>query len=353
MRIHSARVPCLFLTAAAIVALLTVAGGRAGGSNHPAHEGAAGQEPARRDPLLRPVDTATVYVGLLRKDALLVHVFAYRRDGWTKWPYSVPVPQGWTLYGYDGSVRSLRVGVAQGISDDDYDFWGYKTDYPVDTTKWYIFPRPRVGVAATAPARPYPLLPLDSASAEWGEIAQASLSAFEEREQRAVADLFAQALCAHVPPGADCDVESERRRLEADGRLPRGHPIDSAQRARGTVAEFVILGTAPLPGGLTLYHASFERWYRARNPSGYCAPVSYFSANVVRRAARLKVTDAGVTLSDCDGKGRSGVEPRALLFLGGRVYVLAETWAWEEGYPVVRELSDTGLVNTPDPGLRN
>lgn len=291
-----------------------------------------------------------IYVGFLRDDALLVHVFRYQRGEWTALADSVEVPRGWTVYGYDRFVRPLQVGAVQAIPEDDYDLWGRRTDYPADTTDPYVRPRTRVGIATTAPGKPYLLFPVDSGSAEWKDVAQAVWSAFVGREQRSVAAWLERLVCAQAPIGADCDGPADRRRLEAIGRLPGGIPIDSLQRAHGTVARFAIRGTR-LPGGLALYHARVERVYTPLPGSGDC-PISYFDADVVRRAARLMVSDDGVALSDCDGKTLSGTAPLAVLLLGGRVFVMAEQWGHHESYPVVLRLTDKGLVNLGDPQVR-
>lgn len=293
-----------------------------------------------------------MYVGFLRDDALIVHLFRYQRGEWTALADSVEVPREWTVYGYDRSVRPLQVGAVQIIPDDEYDYWGRRTDYPADSIEPNVRPQTRVGIATTAPGKPYLLFPVDSGSAEWKDVAEAAWSAFVGREQRAVDDLLEQEVCNRFPPGVDCIATEDRRRLKEIGRLPRGHPIDSAQRARGKVVEFGIQGTGPLPGGLTLYHVTFNRWYPALKPGEYCGLVSYFNAKVVRRGARLAVTNAELWLSDCDGRDTRGETPHGAFLLGGRVFVIAHKWALHEHESVVRELTDAGLVKVGDPGIR-
>jgi hypothetical protein len=107
----------------------------------------------------------------------------------------------------------------------------------------------------------------------------------------------------------------------------------------------VIDATSVLPGGLTFYHANVDRFYA--DPRHKTCGRSFFSANVVTRTGKVTITDTQFTLSVCEDPSLEGVTPLAVMVLEGRVYVIARKWGWEDHEDIVRELTDTGLINPP------
>ena len=314
-------------------------------------------------PPLATTDTGAVSVGLLRTDAILVHVFAYRSGTWTEVDTvgiahlermgpgvprrpdairdSVRVPTDWLVYGDDGSVRPFTAGAPVEIDDDWYDPRGYATNWPADKSYADHRPNPRVGIAVAGPAHAAPLLGVDSTSAEWREVAAAVWPEFVKRDEHAIREMLANKPCTYGPRhGPTCDPAAERALWIAEGRLLDGHPIDSTVRARGRSRMWIDGRGAP--GGLSLYHVTIRRSYPSRDGDG-CGPESFYQANVVRHSGRLAVTDATLIFTDCDGKQATGIRPLALLILGPRTFVIAAQWGWESGDTFIREVTAQGL----------
>lgn len=279
----------------------------------------------------------SLIVGLLRSDGIVLPFAAYGDGNWTRLdrdsiPRSiVQYDDDWYHAVAEDSFQALTAGsIVRFLSGDAwYEPWGQITDFHPRAIPYYK-PVDRVGMVLSE-ARRVQLMRRVETDLVPAQLIALIREEFERTERSAA---------LREAPGY------------REGVLRLGHPVDSTARAKEPLL-FPTFYHGKFGGdGAMLYYFLAKRAYPVvpNEKPGYSAyePFTVFQGWVLSRGGSYALSQPRMTLTCCSGMDVGGLKPFAVLTLGKRHFVIAETWGWEYGEKTILEVKGSGIETVLD-----